>query len=74
MDITFLQKNYILVPASVVFAVLTMYAISLATQEQEKQKSYIKTSVVVALVVAMLVYIHRLVPTVEEVILSPPPF
>lgn len=74
MDITLLQKNYILVPISILLSIVLMYAINIALKDEEKQKSYVKTSAVVGIITLLIVYIHQLVPAIEEVILSPPPF
>jgi MFS superfamily sulfate permease-like transporter len=75
MDITDLQKSYYLVPIATVLCLCIMYAIDTVDKgKYDKKSCYTKSAVTTAIIVGIIVYIHRIIPSIEEVITSPPPF
>lgn len=71
MDLTFLQKNYLLVPLSVIVYFISM---NILNSVNKKEKNYTVDSIIVGLIVTFIVYLHNIIPVIEEVITSPPPF
>lgn len=74
MDLSILQKSYILVPLAMIVYYITIYLFDYITRQEEDSKTYIKSSVIVGLITLFTVYTHKLVPVIEEVITTPPPF
>ncbi len=74
MDLSSLQKNYALVPLVMVIYYITIYIFDNVTKQKEDSKMYVKTSLIVGVLTLFIVYIHKLIPPIEEVITSPPPF
>lgn len=74
MDLTILQKTYMLVPLVMFVYYITLYSINSMTNQKEDIKMYTKSSIIVGILTFFLVYIHKLIPSIEEVITSPPPF
>ncbi len=74
MDLTILQKTYVLVPLAMFVYYISLYSMNSMTNQKEDTKMYTKSSVIVGIITFFLVYIHKLIPPIEEVITSPPPF
>lgn len=74
MDLSILQKTYILVPLAMIVYYITMYLVDSITDQKEDSKTYTKSSIIVGILTFFIVYIHKLIPPIEEVITSPPPF
>jgi len=74
MDVSFLQKNYIVVLLSVLFALFYTFVMNLLLPESKQQNSYIKSVVLSGLLSSAIVYLHNLDPPVEVINLDPVPF
>lgn len=74
MDVSFLQKNYILVVLSVVFSVILTFFLNLALPQKQEDRTYIKAIIVSGIVSAVMIYIHNLDTPVESISLEPVPF
>jgi len=74
MDLTILQKSYVVVPLAMIVYYITVYLIDSMTKQKEDSKTYTKSSIVVGVLAFFIVYIHKLIPPIEEVITTPPPF
>jgi hypothetical protein len=74
MDVSFLQKNYILVVVSVVFSVILTFFLNLALPQKQEDRTYIKSILVSGIVSAVMIYIHNLDIPVESISLEPVPF
>lgn len=74
MDVSFLQKNYILVLLSVLFAVILTFFLNLILPQKPEDRSYIKSILITGIVSGLIVYIHSLDTPVENIILEPVPF
>lgn len=73
MDITFLQKNYLFVLLSLILALILTAVMNLGIGEKDRD-SYIRTAIISVVISSLAVYIHTLVPTIEEIAVTPPPF
>ena len=74
MDMTFLQKNYLLVALSVILSLIVTSITNLILSQEDESKSYIKSAIVAALVSGVAVYIHSMSPELEKILTEPPPF
>ncbi len=74
MDVSFLQKNYLLVAVSIVFSVLLTFFLNLVLPQKQEDRSYIKSIIISGLISGLIVYIHNLDIPVESIILEPVPF
>lgn len=74
MDITFLQKNYVLVILALLFSIFTTFIMNLIIKQKDEEKIYIKTGVSAVLISSIIVYIHTMIPPIEEIITSSVPF
>lgn len=69
MDVTILQKNYMLVPIAI-----AVYYASVKFIVPKKDENRLYSTAIVGLIVLAIVYLHKMIPSIEEVITSPPPF
>jgi hypothetical protein len=74
MELAFLQKNYLLVPLAILLTVVWTFVANLMFYQDDDQKSYIKTLTTSIFVSGLIVYIHTLHPTLENIIIDPVPF
>lgn len=74
MDITFLQKNYVLVVLSLILALAVTGITNMLMKQKDEQKTYVKVGITSVLVSGIIVYIHNLLPPIEEIITSSVPF
>lgn len=74
-SLSILQKNYVLVLLAVLIAVVLTFVMNLVKPDSEDaKKRYIETAVVATIISTFVIWIHTLVPVVEEISLTPPPF
>jgi hypothetical protein len=74
MELAFLQKNYLLVPLAILLTVVWTFVANIMFYQDDEQKSYIKTVSTSIFISGLIVYIHTLQPTLENIILDPVPF
>lgn len=74
MNISILQKNYLIVPIAILVYIALKYVLDMTSNKKEDKDTYIKSSVIVGVISFAIVYIHKLVPPIEEIITTPPPF
>lgn len=74
MNLSVLQKNYILVPLAVLLTFIIVFVLNLVNKQQDENKVYSKAMISTAITAAMIVYIHNLYPVLEEIISTPVPF
>jgi hypothetical protein len=74
MDVSFLQKNYLVVLLSVFFSLFATFILNLALPQSNEQRSYVKSSLIAGLVSAAIVYIHSLDSVIETINQGPVPF
>jgi hypothetical protein len=74
MELTLLQKNYLIVPLSMIVYIIAINIIDTIGNKKEERGTYIKTAVIVGIITSVIVYVHKLIPPIEEIIMSPPPF
>jgi hypothetical protein len=74
MELSFLQKNHLLILVSIVLSLVITFVTNLLLPQQEENKSYIKAAILAAIVSGLAVYIHLLTPELETIITEPVPF
>ena len=74
MDVTFLQKNYLVVFLSVILAFVVTVITNLMLKQTDESKSYVKTGIVAILVSGLVIYLHTLDGISEHIIMDPVPF
>ena len=74
MDITFLQKNYVLVILSLVLAFVVTGITNMLMKQEDEKKTYVKVGITSVMISGIIVYIHNLLPPIEEIITSSVPF
>jgi uncharacterized membrane protein len=74
MDLSFLQKNYLLVILSILLTVFVIFISNLIAPQKDEEKVYKKAIISSLLVSIAIVYVHNMTPYIEEIISSPPPF
>lgn len=74
MDVSFLQKNYILVVISVVFSIILTFFLNLVLPQKQEDRTYIKSILVSGIVSSVMIYIHNLEIPIESINLEPVPF
>lgn len=74
MELTLLQKNYLIVPLSMILYIIAINIVDTLGNKKEDRANYIKTAVIVGMISSVIVYVHKLIPPIEEIIMSPPPF
>ena len=74
MNLSVLQKNYMLVPLAILLSFIVVFVLNLINKQKDENKVYSKTAVSSAITAAAIVYIHNLYPVIEEIISTPAPF
>ena len=74
MQLSILQKSYMLVPLAVLLSLMVVFVLNLVNKQRDDDKVYPKAAMVSALVAGLIVYIHNLQPSLEEIISTPAPF
>jgi hypothetical protein len=74
MNMQLLQKSYLLVPIAVLLSVLLTFSINLMAGHKDEKNSYIKSALITAITSGIIVYIHKINPSLEEIISTPVPF
>lgn len=73
MDLTFLQKNYIVVVALALLSLLSTFFLNLIFKHRE-EFIYLKTLIVGVICSFIAIYIHRYEAIVECIDINPVPF
>ena len=74
MQLSILQKSYMLVPLAVLLSMAVVFVLNLVSKQKDEEKVYSKAAMVGAIVAGLIVYIHNLHPSLEEIISTPVPF
>lgn len=74
MQLSILQKSYMLIPLAVLLSMAMVFVLNLVSKQKDEEKVYSKAAIVGATVAALSVYIHNLHPPLEEIISTPVPF
>lgn len=74
MDVSFLQKNYILVIISIFFSIILTFFLNLVLPQKQEDRTYIKAILVSGIVSAIMIYIHNVESPIESINLEPVPF
>jgi hypothetical protein len=74
-SIAVLQKNYVLVLIAIIIALVLSAVMNAASDKKEGgNKHYIQAAVVATAVSVLIIWVHTLVPEIEEISVAPPPF
>lgn len=74
MDLSALQKNYLLVPLTILLSFVIIFILNIVNKQKDENKVYHKAAISSAITSALIVYVHTLYPVLEEIIATPAPF
>jgi uncharacterized protein YacL len=74
MDISFLQKNYLLVFVAILLSLGLTAILNLVLTQNNQEKSYIKTAAVAGIITGIVIWIHNMESPIEPISLDPAPF
>lgn len=69
-----LQKSYLLVVIAIIMSIAITFVLNIMLPQKDEKKTYTKAIVISGIIATALVYIHTIIPRIEEIITTPVPF